>query len=271
MFDAKRFRVGGNEVKFLDVVGIRQSVKHRPGKGLSISDNQRSLPALFANALPRRVVAGFLALLSLFLGAPADAMSAACTQLTSDFNGGITRNAGDPNVFQPYYTGFGSGEEVYYTITSTGTAAFEKNANPADSGSSVAGIASNTVTVLDLRPYGGHEINQSGIVTLDPAETYYFFVQGSTNAGATGSVTMTAGCRVVSAQAPVAGAVSTTVTANSTANAVTLALSGGTATSVTVATAPSHGTATASGTGITYTPTAGYSGSDSFTYTATNA
>jgi outer membrane autotransporter protein len=38
-----------------------------------------------------------------------------------------------------------------------------------------------------------------------------------------------------------------------------------------VATAAAHGTATASGTSITYTPHTGYSGSDSFTYRATNA
>ncbi|UQV44997.1 autotransporter domain-containing protein [Janthinobacterium lividum] len=37
-----------------------------------------------------------------------------------------------------------------------------------------------------------------------------------------------------------------------------------------VASAAGHGTATASGTSITYTPTAGYSGPDSFSYTATN-
>ncbi|MFU1552419.1 putative Ig domain-containing protein [Aeromonas sp. A04] len=75
----------------------------------------------------------------------------------------------------------------------------------------------------------------------------------------------------IDAQAPVAGAVSATVAANSSANPITLALSGGAATSVTVASAASHGTATASGTSITYTPTAGFSGADSFTYTATNA
>lgn len=75
----------------------------------------------------------------------------------------------------------------------------------------------------------------------------------------------------VGAQAPIAGNVSASVAANSLANPVTLALSGGTATEVAVATAPAHGTATASGTAITYTPTSGYSGSDSFTYTATNA
>nr|WP_100877043.1 putative Ig domain-containing protein [Janthinobacterium sp. 64] len=76
---------------------------------------------------------------------------------------------------------------------------------------------------------------------------------------------------VIGVQAPVANAVSATVAANSSANPITLSLGGGTATSVTVATAASHGTATASGTAITYTPTAGYSGTDSFTYTATNA
>ncbi|QRY70412.1 putative Ig domain-containing protein (plasmid) [Ensifer sp. PDNC004] len=72
-------------------------------------------------------------------------------------------------------------------------------------------------------------------------------------------------------QAPIANAVSTTVAANSSANAIPLQLSGDTPDSVAVASAPSHGTANASGTTINYTPTAGYSGPDSFTYTATNA
>ena len=75
----------------------------------------------------------------------------------------------------------------------------------------------------------------------------------------------------IGVQAPVANAVSATVAANSSANPITLNITGGTATSVAVASAASHGTATASGTSITYTPTAGYSGSDTFAYTATNA
>ncbi len=75
----------------------------------------------------------------------------------------------------------------------------------------------------------------------------------------------------VNPQAPVAGAASATVAYGSVANPITLNLSGGAPSSVAVTAAPSHGTATASGTGITYTPTAGYVGSDSFTYTATNA
>ncbi|WP_206543617.1 beta strand repeat-containing protein, partial [Sphingomonas sanguinis] len=75
----------------------------------------------------------------------------------------------------------------------------------------------------------------------------------------------------VADRAPVAGAVSMTVAANSPANAVTLNLSGGTATSIAIGTPPNHGTLTGSGTSISYTPSLNYSGSDSFTYTATNA
>nr|WP_211162536.1 putative Ig domain-containing protein [Aeromonas sp. DNRA1] len=75
---------------------------------------------------------------------------------------------------------------------------------------------------------------------------------------------------VINGLVPVAGAVSATVAANSSANSITLNITG-TATSVAVASTASNGIATASGTSITYTPTAGFSGPDSFTYTATNA
>ncbi|UGX88462.1 putative Ig domain-containing protein [Phyllobacterium meliloti] len=70
---------------------------------------------------------------------------------------------------------------------------------------------------------------------------------------------------------PVANAVSAVVAYNSSANPITLNLTGGAATSVAVGSQATHGTAIASGTSITYTPTAGYAGPDSFTYTATNA
>lgn len=70
---------------------------------------------------------------------------------------------------------------------------------------------------------------------------------------------------------PIAGAASATVAYGSTSNPITLNISGGTPISVAVSTAAAHGTATASGTSITYTPTTGFRGSDSFTYTATNS
>ncbi|WP_175494859.1 putative Ig domain-containing protein, partial [Janthinobacterium lividum] len=87
---------------------------------------------------------------------------------------------------------------------------------------------------------------------------------GGTSAAAVVTITVTP-------SVPIAGAVSATVAYGSSANPITLNLSGGTATSVAVASAAGHGTATVSGTSITYTPTAGYAGPDSFTYTASNA
>ncbi|MCU7647184.1 putative Ig domain-containing protein [Pseudomonas piscis] len=107
-------------------------------------------------------------------------------------------------------------------------------------------------------------------------------VSGTPSASGTANLTVTAtdansatGSRAytltINAQAPVANAVSATLAANSSSNPITLNITGGTATSVAVSTAAAHGTATATGTSITYTPTAGYSGSDTFAYTATNA
>lgn len=70
---------------------------------------------------------------------------------------------------------------------------------------------------------------------------------------------------------PVSADSSATVAANSANNTISLALSGGTPTSVTLVTSPAHGSATVSGTTVTYTPVAGYSGSDSFVWHAANS
>ncbi|MGY3908173.1 Ig-like domain-containing protein, partial [Aeromonas bestiarum] len=144
---------------------------------------------------------------------------------------------------------------------------------------STAGATSVTLTGTNLTgatavSFGGtaatgYTVNNATTITATtPAHA-----AGAVNVVVTtpgGSATLTNGY-TYTVPAPIAGPVSATVAANSSANPITLALSGGTATSVAVAGAASHGTATASGTSITYTPTAGFSGSDSFTYTATNA
>ena len=70
---------------------------------------------------------------------------------------------------------------------------------------------------------------------------------------------------------PTAGAVTTTVAANSSGNVITPSLSGTPTDSVAVAGGPTHGAVTVSGLTFLYTPTAGYSGVDSFTYIAVNA
>lgn len=75
----------------------------------------------------------------------------------------------------------------------------------------------------------------------------------------------------IAEQAVTANDVSVTLAANSSDNSITLSLSGGAADTVAVVSPASHGMAAASGTAITYTPMAGYSGTDSFTYIATNS
>lgn len=72
-------------------------------------------------------------------------------------------------------------------------------------------------------------------------------------------------------KAPVVGNTTSTVIADSEDNPVHLNINGYEIDSVSVSSQPANGSATASGTTITYTPADGFSGTDSFTYTATNA
>ncbi|WP_221411043.1 putative Ig domain-containing protein, partial [Aeromonas hydrophila] len=135
------------------------------------------------------------------------------------------------------------------TVTATGGSAPYTYAITA--GSLPAGLSLNT---------------SSGAISGTPSAsgTSNFTVTATDANSATGSQAYSL---VINGLPPVANAVSATVAANSSANPITLNITGGAASSVAVATAASHGAATASGTSITYTPTAGYSGSDSFTYT----
>jgi RHS repeat-associated protein len=74
----------------------------------------------------------------------------------------------------------------------------------------------------------------------------------------------------VGSATPVAHPVSVAIIASSSANPVPLNVAGA-PTSVAVSTQAANGTATASGTTITYTPNPGYTGPDTFAYTATDA
>ncbi len=93
--------------------------------------------------------------------------------------------------------------------------------------------------------------------------TYTATGPGGTSAPATVSVT------VATPAAPTVAARSAAVPYD-TATAVDLTASiTGVHTSIAVASAPAHGTTSITGDVVTYTPTAGYFGADSFTYTAT--
>ncbi|MBD9572511.1 putative Ig domain-containing protein [Ensifer sp. ENS08] len=106
----------------------------------------------------------------------------------------------------------------------------------------------------------------SGTPTVDG--NFNFTIEATDANGATGSVTYSL---AVAVEAPSAGAVALTVAANSTANVISPSISGGAAASLAIASPPSRGNASVSGLQILYTPQPGYSGADSFTYTATNA
>ncbi len=71
-------------------------------------------------------------------------------------------------------------------------------------------------------------------------------------------------------QPPIAGGVAVTLPYGAAPTPITLNLSGGAATSIAIASAPANGAATVSGTTISYQPSASFSGTDSFTYTAIN-
>ncbi len=159
--------------------------------------------------------------------------------------------------------------------------------NPATLPGGLVGVAySQTVSASGgTAPYGysvvsgtlptGLSLNATtGAISGTPtaAGTFAFTIQArdaSTGVGApfsgTHNYTVTMGQAI-----PVAGAVNSTVAFNSSNNLVPLTLTGGAAVSVAVPTAPAHGTVAINGTAVSYTPTAGYYGTDSFTYTATN-
>jgi YD repeat-containing protein len=75
----------------------------------------------------------------------------------------------------------------------------------------------------------------------------------------------------ISCAAPVVGSTSATVAYNSQSNVIPLNISGSGITSVNYVTGTSHGSVAPVGATMYYSPFQGYSGTDSFTYTATNA
>ncbi|WP_325130215.1 putative Ig domain-containing protein [Arenimonas sp.] len=122
---------------------------------------------------------------------------------------------------------------------------------------------------------GGLTLNPaSGAITGTPSAlgTFNFSITATDSSTGTGPYTATQAYAITVIDVPpVANAVSVTVPFNAAATNVTLDITGGAPVSVAIGTAASNGTAIASGTSITYQPNAGYSGPDSFTYTATNS
>jgi hypothetical protein len=135
------------------------------------------------------------------------------------------------------------------------------------------GTGSLSYSVSPALPTGLSMAPNTGAITGTPtvvtsAMPYTVTVADNNNATATASFSLTVDTPLT------AGAKSATVAYNSngsTATAIDLtsSITGGVATNVSVVTAPAHGSATANGLVVTYTPTTGYYGTDSLSYTAT--
>ncbi|MGN6770163.1 MAG: autotransporter domain-containing protein [Rhizobiaceae bacterium] len=134
------------------------------------------------------------------------------------------------------------------------------------------GVGSPTFSLGSGSLPRGMSLSASGLVSGIPTERGRFdfdvrFDDGYGGTGYSGPLRF----NVITAPPALANPVSATVNYGSSDNLISLDITGGAPASVEVASSPGHGSATASGTEIRYTPTTGYSGSDSFTYTATNS
>ncbi|MFT4064101.1 autotransporter domain-containing protein [Paraburkholderia sp.] len=176
--------------------------------------------------------------------------------------------------------GTGTSAAATVTITvSSPTLVFTPSAGALASGAVNAAYSQSVAVTGGTSPYtyaatglpAGLSISSSsGTISGTPTASGNFTVAvTATDANhVTGAVNYTL---YVAPLTPVASNVSATVAENSTNNAITLNVAGGAATSVAIVSAARHGVAAVSGTSITYTPSTGYTGADSFTYSATNA
>ena len=170
----------------------------------------------------------------------------------------FTLSVSAPVVVLPT-TGLASGQ--------AGTA-YSAALNPA-----TGGIAPYIYAVTGGSLPAGIVLSSSGTLSGLPTAfgSFAFSVTATDSSTGAGPYNAVQGYTLVIAQAtPVANSVSVTVAYGSGNTLIPLNLSGGAASSVTVASAPANGTASVSGTNISYQPNASFSGTDSFTYAATN-
>ncbi len=148
---------------------------------------------------------------------------------------------------QPVTVAFNTATPVVLSATGNGTLVYTVVTSPAHG--TLTGTAPN-VTYTPISGYSG-------------ADSFTFKANNGTDSNAA-TVNIT-----VLPAAPLAAGQSITVAFN-TATPVTLSATGSGTLVYTVVTSPAHGTLTGTAPNLTYTPTSGYSGTDSFTFKANN-
>ena len=133
--------------------------------------------------------------------------------------------------------------------------------------SSSGGAAPYTYSIASGNLPIGIAFSSAGVVSGTPttAGSYTANIRSTDSNGFNATVAYTI---VIADAVPVAVADSATTLAGTAVTVPVTANDTGIITSVAVASAPAHGTAAISGLNVIYTPAAGYSGSDTFTYTA---
>ncbi len=155
-------------------------------------------------------------------------------------------------------------------------AATRDQAYTADAGPATGGTAPYSYSVgSGALPLGMNLNTITGEISGTPSVpgSSSFTISATDSSTGTGAPFMVTSSRsiTVADSAPVAGDVNVTLAYGAPATPVALALSGGAATSLSLGSAPSHGTVTVTGaTTLSYQPAAGFAGSDSFTYRASN-
>ena len=169
-----------------------------------------------------------------------------------------------------------TGDQFFYPTNPAPTVTAISPANGSTAGGTTVTITGTGFALATAVNFGSTAaaaftvVNATTITATSPAGTGIVDVT-VTNSGGTSAAG--APDRFSFATAPVAGTKTVTAAYNSssaTSTAIDLSsvITGGTATGVTVTNPTGHGSTSVSGTTVTYTPTTGYYGVDSFSYTA---
>ena len=135
--------------------------------------------------------------------------------------------------------------------------------------SNITGTANN-LTIVSPPAHGTASISGLNLI-YTPAAGYVGPDHFTYSAANTFGISAAADVNInVNGVAPIASPIVSNVLINSSNNSIASNVSGS-VNSIAIASAPLHGTASVSGLTILYSPTSGYVGNDSFTYTATNS